>query len=162
MKCIDFKKKIITELDPQQKEHFKICSRCRTIWEDQALDRLIINLPFDFDLEDNIDLSAKPPTGSFITAEFWKEVETHFSEKADILKNVDSFLVERFKNNPIILHKLRCIASKISLEITPLPHDFGQRFSSALGYFTDSEAENIKTENLIKKLKKQIDDSLDV
>lgn len=70
MKCIDFENEIILTLSPLQRTHLAICPKCRLRWEEHALERAIINKPFDPVAEPDVDLAEKPFSASWVTPEF--------------------------------------------------------------------------------------------
>ncbi|MBV5340742.1 MAG: hypothetical protein J0665_14500 [Deltaproteobacteria bacterium] len=70
MKCIDFETEIILALSPLQRAHIAMCPKCRLLWEEHALERAIINQPFDPEAEPDVDLADKPFSASWVTPEF--------------------------------------------------------------------------------------------
>jgi hypothetical protein len=70
MKCIDFDNEIILTLSPLQRAHLAICPKCRLRWDEQTLERAIINKPFNPEAEPDVDLGDKPFSNGWVTPEF--------------------------------------------------------------------------------------------
>jgi len=161
MKCLDFVNEIILTLTPEQQKHLAGCPKCRLAWDDQSLERALVNAPFDPAKEPPVDLSGKPPSATWITPEFRRMLEEAKQERLaagqNSLVKVKKLLEKLYPANTTLRRKLMEIAKKISSQPLRAPGDFDERFAAALGFFPEEKADKMKDADLIDELKKKID-----
>lgn len=163
MKCLDLEQENILSLMPDQQRHLDSCPKCRLAWEDRALEREIINAPFDPSKEPVVDLTGKPPTTEWITPAFRQMLqaakEEQLAAREGSLDRVNALLQKLYPANLALRRKLSGIAEKLSSKLHPAPADFNERFVAALGMFPEEKAEKMQNAELVNELKKKIGSS---
>lgn len=144
MKCINFENHYSNRLSEEEKQHLEECPRCRLNWQIQLATLALKDEPLEFAGEPENDYADIPPGRELISDEFRKKLEAYFDGHAA--------WVERFKDNPKLLRKLREIAGKVSTKILPEAGNFDDRFATALGYLSDDETMNLEQDELLQKI----------
>lgn len=161
MKCIDFKNEIVLTLTAMQQAHLAICPTCRLQWEEQAVERSIINRPFDPASEPDIDLADKPLSAEWLTPEFQRMLldgkRQQIIQQSVQLKKLQSVLASLYPANSSLCDKFSAIAARISSQLPFSSDDFDQRFETVLCYFSEEEASHMSEEELAEKMAEKLE-----
>lgn len=161
MECIDFKNKIVLTLTARQQGHLAVCPTCRLQWEELAVERSIINQPFDSATEPDIDLADKPLSIEWLTPEFQRMLldskRQQGIQQSVQLKKVQSVLASLYPANSSLCDKFSAIAARISSQLPFSSDDFDHRFATVLGYFSEEEASNMSEEELAEKMAEKLE-----
>lgn len=161
MKCIDFKNELVLTLTAMQQAHLATCQTCRLQWDERAVERSIINRPFDPASEPDIDLADKPLSAEWLTLEFQRMLldgkRQQIIQQSVQLKKVQSVLASRYPANSSLCDKFTAIAARISSQLPFSSDDFDHRFTTVLGYFSEEEASNMSEEELAEKMAEKLE-----
>lgn len=161
MNCIDFTDGIIPELNEKQREHLRHCPECRLRWDETAPLRAMVETPFDPAKEPLVELSDKPPSSNWLTAEFRKELAEARQEATDAkadsrAESILALLTRLYPGNRPLQQKLAAIAAGIKGKSAPEQQGFNERFVATLAYFPEQEVKKLGPEELGEKIAEKL------
>ncbi len=164
MKCINFENENFLTLSPLQRDHLAICPKCRLHWEEHALERAIINQPFDPVAEPDVDLADKPLSASWLSPEFKRmllESKQHQTPvQNEQLKTVKSVLASLYPQNNSLCEKFSAIAARIISQFPLSSNELAHCFSVVLRDFPEELAGQMSEQDLSIQITKRLKEDL--